>query len=47
MRVDVLVKLWGECDSDGRGETSRHSTSWSILNVEEVLDVVLQRQQLE
>ena len=46
-RVDVFVKLRGECDRDSGGETSGHSTGWSVLNVEEVLDLILKRQQFE
>ena len=46
-RVDVFVKLRGESDRDSGGETSGHSTRWSVLNVEEVLDLILKRQQFE
>ena len=45
--VDVLVELGSERDGDGRGETGGHAARRRVLNVEEVLDLVLQRQKLE
>ena len=47
MRVDVYIELRREGDGDRGRETSGHSASWSVLDMEEVLDVVLQWKQLE
>ena len=46
-RVNVLVQLWRERDGDRGGETGGHAARRRVLNVEEVLNLVLQRQQLE
>ena len=46
-RVDILVQLGSKGDGDRRGQTSGHATRRCILNVEEVLYLVLQRQKLE
>ena len=42
-----MVQLRCERDRDGGRQTGRHPTSRSILDVEEVLDVVLQWKELK
>jgi len=46
-RIDVFIQLWSESNGYGSGQTCRHATSWGILDVEEVLDLIIQREQFE